>query len=97
MLAADFQDDNNFYIDFYNRWISSLMKPQARNDKMFLLDIDDLSKLNEIKRKILTITHNYQVHKTPSGCHIYLKPFNIKLLPDIDIKKDGLMLIYWKL
>lgn len=97
-LEADYYDEvgrNNFYIDIENRFISSLMKPNARAETLFLLDIDN----KEQERMARTIIQKENIgvvaeYQTKNGKHIITKPFNPKLMPsDIEIKKDGMLLI----
>lgn len=44
MLDSDYykkDERHGFYIDVYNRWISSLQSPQARKEKTFMVDVDN--------------------------------------------------------
>ncbi len=97
-LDADYQEEelrNNFYQDIKNRWISSLMQPQARKERWFLIDIDTKEKeeVDKIVYDLGQITRNYVKYETENGWHIICSPFNPSLLPNEDIKKDGLVLL----
>ncbi len=97
-LDADYYDEesrNSFYLDIKNRWISSLMKPQARKRNSFLIDIDTKDKI-EVDRIIYDlgkITKNYIKYETKNGWHIICSPFNPSLLKNVDVKKDSLLLL----
>lgn len=96
-LEADFYsetDRNHFYFNIENRWISSLMKPSARAETQFLIDIDSQNskveeKLNLIGVKIIA------KYPTKNGIHIITEPFNPNLLGLNfgEIKKDDLLLL----
>jgi len=100
MLDSDYYADEDrhwFYIDMYNRWISSLMAPTAKMDTQFLVDIDydEGDNVNyegvireEIKKFELTIIHEYE---TKNGRHIILKPFN-RTLVSFETRVDAMML-----
>ena len=99
-LEADYYDDEskyNFYLDIKNRWLSSLMRPQAKKENWFLIDIDTKSKfeVNYTVKRLRQITANFIKYETENGYHIICSPFNPNLLDgiDIDIKKDGLLLL----
>ena len=99
MIEAEFRGDDRFYLDFYNQWISALMKPESKRSKFYLIDIDNVDQITEVKKRLSQITKNFTTHLTPNGYHIYSQPFDVRILSDlsgVDIKKDGLMLIYWK-
>lgn len=90
----DIESRNKFYFDIKNRWISSLMKQNCRDETFFLIDIDKKEdnfitnkRLEKLKIEIIV---SYQ---TKNGWHIITKPFNPNLLPDLDIKKDALLLL----
>ena len=100
-LNADYYDEksrNGFYFDIKNRWISSLMKQNAKAETLFLIDIDEKEEnsfemakkeLEKIKVEIVT------EYPTKNGTHIITKPFNPNLFNNKfgEIKKDGLLLL----
>jgi len=101
-LEADFYDKDsrdNFYFDIKNRWISSLMKPNARKETFFLIDVDNLigSGNTEILDEHLKDIGAEVVAKYPTknGIHIITKPFNPNLFNSEfgEIKKDALLLL----
>jgi len=83
-----------FYIDISNRFLSCLMSPNCRAETKFLIDIDSVENEEIVKRKIseLKIKIIFE-YKTKDGIHIITEPFNPSLVPEADIKKDGLMLL----
>lgn len=105
-LEADYYDEtsrNNFYFDIKNRWISSLMKQNARAETLFLIDIDNIIFHNTDKFHIeLVEQHLKEIrveiivkYPTKNGVHIVTKPFNPNLFQNEfgEIKKDALLLL----
>lgn len=97
-LDADYFDNESkysFYLDVKNRWVSALMRPQAKKESYFLLDIDIKNKneVDDIVKRLRQITANFVKYQTENGYHIICPPFNPNLLSDVDIKKDGLLLL----
>ncbi len=97
-LDADYYDEenrNSFYTDIKNRWLSALMQPQSRKSHYFLLDIDtkDSDLIHKIELRLAVMTGNFFKYETKNGYHIVSNPFNTSLLPDVEIKKDGLLLL----
>lgn len=97
-LEADYYDEesrNSFYLDIKNRWLSCFMQPQARKTSYFLLDVDTKNKetLDNIKENLCKISANYIRYETENGFHFICPPFNPELLPGVEIKKDGLLLL----
>ena len=97
-LDADYYDEvsrNSFYLDIKNRWISTLMRPQAKKTSYFLLDIDtkDKTELDDVKKMLCKISSDYIRYETKNGYHFICPPFNPELLSGIDIKKDGMLLL----
>ena len=97
-LDADYYDEeskNSFYLDIKNRWISAMMKPQAKKTSYFLLDIDtkDKESVESIVKYVGEISRNYIKYETKNGYHIICPPFNPQLLQGVDIKKDGMLLL----
>jgi len=105
-LEADYYDHEskcNFYLDIKNRFLGSIMKPGARVETKFLIDIDDIpsywtnelyiKSIEEHLKKIgAEIIKKYQ---TKNGVHIITKPFNPSLFNGKfgEIKKDALLLL----
>lgn len=96
MLDSDYykkDERHGFYIDVYNRWISSIQSPQARKGKTFMVDVDDDkneedSIREEIKEKGLELVHEYP---TKNGRHFILKPFNPKTV-SFEVLQNHMML-----
>lgn len=90
----DFESKKQFYLDIENRWFSSIMKPSSKDETLFLIDIDEMNcrekVYEDLKRKEIELVIDYP---TKNGWHFITKPFDSRLLPDIQIKKDALMLI----
>lgn len=98
-LDADYYDEeskNSFYFDIKNRWISALMRHQSRAETNFLIDLDTKNK-DEVKETeefiFRAIGRNSLKYETKNGYHFITPPFNPKLMPGYDIKKDGLLLL----
>jgi hypothetical protein len=86
----------NFYVNIKDKFVSCLMKPESREEKLFLVDIDIPNEegltLIELIRSLTPIKHYY---RTPKGWHVICSPFNIdhvKGYPDCEVKKDALMI-----
>lgn len=103
-LEMDYQDADSrrrFYNDIGNQWFSSLAKPGSRAETKFMFDIDsqeEYVRLLEDWAKAFDdsdspkILHRYPTKK---GWHILAEPFNPNLLAGYEIKKDGMVLIYF--
>lgn len=97
------KDDYKYQLSRLNNvWYSSLMQPNARATKYFLIDVDtkEMSTVAEVIGKVEQYkTNNYNVevkHVTPSrnGFHIVTDAFDPRILegiPDVSIQKDGLL------
>ena len=92
---------DNFYFDIKNRWISCLMKQNARAETLFLIDIDDLICDNQPHIELID-SHLIEIgaeivakYPTKNGIHIITKPFNPNLFNSEfgEIKKDALLLL----
>jgi len=101
-LDKDYEDDearHYFYRDIKNRFISSLMKPRARNESNFLVDIDDEDEMG-VEDSIEALEEHTDIiaqYKTKNGSHVVTKPFNYNLLPDelaSKVDKDGQLLLF---
>ncbi len=85
-----------FYLDIKNRWLSAIMQPQSRMTRYFLLDIDtkDKKEVEEIENNLKAMKVNkFFRYETKNGYYIISEPFNPQILPFIQIKKDGLLLL----
>jgi len=107
--AALFNDNDEFYhyakrID--QKWYTSLMKPQSKGTKRFLIDIDEVNEyvVDFVRDQLKYMRHPngyvpkiHYVKTTRNGYHMVTDPFNPQLLNvqkfDISIKKDGLLQI----
>jgi hypothetical protein len=87
-----------FYRDVKNRFISSLMKPSARAETKFLVDVDydendDFDVIYEELDKHTNILFHYG---TKNGEHIITEPFNYnKCDIPTKINKDGQLLLFY--
>jgi len=82
-----------------SEFISCLQKPEARSRRWhFLIDVDDLDKLDEVREQISTLNIKVKHEEsTKNGLHILVEPFNIiewKQIKNVEIKKDGVFHIY---
>ena len=102
-LEADYYDQEtkfSFYTDVWNRWISCLQSPKAKNGTLFLIDIDDegenaqnVGKEEQIRQEI--IKNSIEIvfeYPTKNGKHIITKPFNPALV-SFQIQKNAMMLL----
>jgi hypothetical protein len=88
------EEVENFYFDIKNRWISSLMKPQARLEKNFLIDIDEGEDVKKAEIMLINIIgKTFKKFKTKNGYHLVSPPFNPSLMDEYEINKDGLLLL----
>lgn len=98
MLDADYYGDadrHKFYSDIKNRWTGAFMKPQARAETRFLVDVDydegdSKEETEHMLKQITTILLDYPTKK---GHHFITEPFNPGLTPSLEIKKDALIWI----
>jgi hypothetical protein len=89
--------------DLHNKWLSCLMRPEARaEDNYILLDLDDHSLCEDFKNFLKdNVVNVIESYKTPNGWHFIVNEFNSQLLTDtefkgtIDIIRDGMKLIYF--
>lgn len=93
-----------FYVDIYNRWISSLMKPTSKHSNYFLIDIDNDDKngltleaaVKEVESAGVGLVK--QIYPTKNGHHIITEPFNYgktNLKKWDNVKTDGMALLYF--
>lgn len=84
-----------FYKDIRTSFVSALMKPENRDSKLYLLDLD--VKDREVAHKF-SHKHNIEVihyYESPNGWHYIVKPFDVRLvaeIPECTVVKDGLMI-----
>lgn len=84
-----------FYSHINNSFCSCLMKPENKNSKYFLLDVDtkDTSKVDSFLG--LHLINPIFIYPSKSGWHYIVRPFNTSLSHDgaFAIQKDGLLLL----
>lgn len=94
------EDRWRFYSRINDRFCSSLMQPENRETRYFLLDYDSLDTRpllealagNSVKSGITPRLK----YRTPNGWHFICDPFNpthIEGVPHCEIKKDGIILL----
>lgn len=85
------------YAGYKNVFFSQLMKLEAADSKLFLidLDIDDPYDAFEVYEDLIAITKVICTRTTPNGSHIICEPFNPALRPNLEIKKDASILVKW--
>ena len=70
-----------------------LLQTFCRKTKRFMLDLDDKSKVFEVKRLLESYKVNELMYlETPNGYHIIVEPFNlneVKLPKEVTLVKDG--------
>lgn len=80
-LDADYQDKESFeafYIDIYNRWVSSLANKSARKDRLFLIDgdYDDGATKENYSNELCKKTNIVYGYDTKNGFHMVVEPFD---------------------
>jgi len=97
MLIDVFPDmRDRFYRKLNDRFCSALMKPENKNSKLFMLDVD--SKVTHEVDEFISSNMIEVVNTFPSrqGWHYIVKPFNVTLAngkETFSVIKDGLILI----
>lgn len=75
---------------------SSLMMSPLKEKKRFMVDIDDITKFNEVQLKLLKYGIDYNdmiTVDTKNGSHLIVPPFDVRILNGIEgveLKKDGM-------
>lgn len=88
-----------FYSNLNTKWCSCLMKPEARETKNWLLDVDNPDNLDKVyfycEDNGIKMS---ETRKTKNGFHIICEKFDSKRLASdlFTIHKDGMLLIGWK-
>lgn len=104
-LDADYYGEEewkNFYVDIFNRWISSLQSPASRASQKFLFDIDDDGDnedvgLNDVMFKLMELgIEDVYFYETKNGYHVITPPFNPSGFP-ASVQKNAMLLVaYYK-
>jgi hypothetical protein len=84
-----------FYRACHRRFVSCLMVPANRDTRHFMLDVDTkeikpiVDELGSLGVSII------KCYETPNGYHVITEPFNPNIFshPDVEIKKDGMLLL----
>lgn len=86
-----------FYLGADKVFKSCMAQPACKETNNFLvdLDIDSRFTLNEVIDYLATHTKVLDVRQTKSGHHLITKPFNPSLVPELEIKKDAMILVDW--
>jgi len=85
-------------------WYSSMMQPNARATKYFIVDID--TKDNSVLQNVRNIINNWNVKEhtsqillekeTRNGYHFVTTPFDVRILSavnNVEVKTDGLLFL----
>lgn len=101
MLEVDFAPQENrdyFWKRLDSKWAGALMSPGCKTGSLFILDVDGEG---DVTAPVLVwlAQHNIEPvkqYKTPNGWHIVTPPFNPNDfdVPDVEIKKDALILLH---
>jgi len=91
------ENQTAFYTQAKSQFLSCLAKPQCADSKLFLVDVDknEGQDLNSTIEQLQTETQILDVRETPNGYHVIVEPFNPALTPELDIKKDAMILLDW--
>jgi len=88
----------NFYSNINDRFCSTLMAPENKKSKYFLLDVDNDDSIEALKFIEDNDIEALLAYETPNGFHFIVEPFNVLLAKNaktFEVKKDGLMLLNW--
>ena len=96
---------SNSYLSLHGILDSAVMKSGSNGNKLWIVDIDtdDMLYMNEIAAYINSqrsgfTTNTITYFKTLNGFHLITHPFDCshlkEIYPDIEIKKEGLTLLY---
>ena len=88
-------DKYSFYLDIYNRWVSSIATKSSKKQSYFLVDCDfeEGDNETEILKLLLKKTKIISKYKTKNGMHFITEPFNyIKVSFKNKINTDGMLL-----
>lgn len=77
---------------------SCMAQPACRETNHFLVDLDMDSRfaLWEVEDQLARFTKVLDVRKTKNGHHLITEPFNPNLVPELEIKKDAMLLVDWE-
>jgi len=99
-LDIDYQSEEqqlDFYLQIKSRFASCLMRPQSKDDSLFLFDVDEPQTLDDALGILDSCSEKPEIvtqYKTKNGWHIVTKPFNhTKLKGHIPVNTDGLLLL----
>jgi len=99
----DLTKDNyiKFYTNINDEFCSSLMKPEMRKSKYFLLDVDSKSSIAKFNTYGFLVKHKIEKvmsYDTKNGFHVITHPFDVRLAQDqkqMTLQKDGLVLLHY--
>lgn len=79
-------------------WKSELQKPEARDETLFVFDLDDATEddLYQLNSALKAYTEVVTWQETPNGYHIVTEPFNYNELEtdvEYELKTDGLLFV----
>ena len=97
-VNAEYEKDNDFYVDISNRFISALMQPESKAEKCFMIDLDTKEEVEVEKlEKILygVVGRNLFKYETKNGFHFIAPPFDVRSVSGYSLNKDGLILLYF--
>lgn len=93
----DLAEKGNFYCDIYNRFLSCLQNPEARDSRNFLIDLDsqEMSPFLSVYDRLATVTKILLKKETPNGWHFITEPFDSSKFhhPKATILKDGMLFL----
>lgn len=78
-----------------NHFLSCLANPQCKETNLFLIDHDSKNGIGRLVAELDRITDVIEVRETANGYHVITEPYNPALTPDLEIKRDAMLLIDW--
>ena len=87
-IIAKAQEDKQFHL-VTSAFATACGKFSSEKKKLWMVDVDDMTRLDEVKSYLETITKVHAVIPSKNGCHIIITGFNPKLW--IYDKKDKII------
>lgn len=72
------------------------MQPECKAEKRFLIDVDNIEKLDDTRKFLIDNDIKiFEETRTPNGYHFVVKPFDTRRLniDEVELVKDGMLFI----
>jgi hypothetical protein len=87
-------------IQVESMWKATLLEPECRAEKNFILDCDSQRGYEEAMRVLKLHDIGYQGYKTPNGWHLLVPPFDTRIRhemvcdpKEVELKRDGMLYV----